>query len=237
MDVDGCFQQQRMWHWKGLTVSSFWVSILRHIQVVFPRQHLFLAKVWAPGMQWLIIQGAIDILCKQVSKSKWRFVVHCGPTSQALRVMNFSWNRSLLPTKMDTNNTRLGTYCGLPLVDREPYCLFEACMDMDEKKWFNHQLHQLPNWKFVGRASSTPTSALVVIATAPSIGYDKVAAPMSWWEMAAVTKSNKQIYLLYLYIYISLSHAWIKKKKYIYLSIYPSIHLPIDQSMYWWTQK
>ena len=120
---------------------------------------------------------------------------------------------------MDTNNTRLGTYCGLPLVDREPYCLFEACMDMDEKKWFNHQLHQLPNWKFVGRASSTPTSALVVIATAPSIGYDKVAAPMSWWEMAAVTKSNKQIYLLYLYI--SLSHAWIKKK---YLSIYLSIH-------------
>ena len=91
VDVDGCFQQQRMWHWKGLTVSSYWVSILRHIQVVFPRQHPFLANVWAPGMQWLIIQGAIDILCKQVSKSKWRFVVHCGPTSQALRVMNFSW--------------------------------------------------------------------------------------------------------------------------------------------------
>jgi hypothetical protein len=66
----------------------------------------------------------------------------------------------------------------------------------------------------------------VVIATAPSIGYDKVAAPMSWWEMAAVTKSNKQIYLLYLYISLSC----MDKKK--YLSIYLSIHLPIDQSMY-----
>jgi len=64
----------------------------------------------------------------------------------------------------------------------------------------------------------------VVIATAPSIGYDKVAAPMSWWEMAAVTKSNKQIYLLYLYISLSCMD-----EKNIYLSIYPSICLSINQ--------
>ena len=131
---------------------------------------------------------------------------------------------------MDTNNTRLGTYCGLPLVDREPYCLFEACMDMDEKKWFNHQLHQLPNWKFVGRASSTPTSALVVIATAPSIGYDKVAAPMSWWETAAVTKSRQQANISFVFIYIYFSHAWIRKIN-IYLSIHPSAYRSINLTM------
>ena len=43
----------------------------------FAKQHPFLANAWAPSIQWLIIQNAIDILCEHISKSEWRFLVLC----------------------------------------------------------------------------------------------------------------------------------------------------------------